>query len=74
MRDETIPPLRITVTYKSPINSDFEDKLRVFMSDNEYEFYASGCTVGSNPEMRDISFDSAYAVPRPKVLQEVKRL
>ena len=57
MREENQKPTRVTMTYESPINSEFEEELRAFMADNEYEFYASGCTVGADPPMRDISYE-----------------
>ena len=62
MRDENQKPVRISVIYLSPIHAEFEGKLREFMAENEYEFYASGCTVGADPASRDISFELSGAV------------
>ncbi len=65
MRNENQKPTRVTITYNSPIYTEFEDKLRAFMAENEYAFYASGSTVGDDVPMRDISFELEYAVSLP---------
>ncbi len=62
-------PVRITISYKSPIHPELEDKLRDFMQEQKYEL-RSGCTVGSDPEMRNISFELEYAVSLPKQLMK----
>ena len=63
-------PICITISYKSPIHPEFEDKLRDFMQEQKYELCASGCMVGSDPKMRNISFELEYVVSLPKQLMK----